>query len=62
MLNELFCQALHGPWARVVSYSRQGAWRCIKPGCRAQARRDALFVAVPVPIPQVRPDEHHLAA
>jgi hypothetical protein len=64
MLDELFCQALHGRWARVVSYSSQGAWRCSKPGCRAQARRDSLLVPVPVPVPvaQAGPDDHRHAA
>jgi hypothetical protein len=43
-MNKLFdgvrCQLFHGHWAEVVSYSRQGAWRCTKPGCAAQARHD----------------------
>jgi hypothetical protein len=41
MLDELFCQLLHGRWARVISYSGQGAWQCDKDGCAAQARHDA---------------------
>jgi hypothetical protein len=41
MLDEVFCQLLHGRWARVISYSRQGAWECVKPDCAAQARHNA---------------------
>jgi len=37
----LFCQMFHASYADVVSYSRQGAWRCTKPGCRAQRMHDA---------------------
>ena len=32
------CELRHGQWAETVSYSRQGAWRCTKPGCRAELR------------------------
>jgi hypothetical protein len=40
ILDDLACQLFHGHWAEVVSYSRQGAWRCNKPGCPGQARHD----------------------
>ena len=40
VVDDLACQLFHGPWAEVVSYSRQGAWRCNKPGCSSQARQD----------------------
>jgi hypothetical protein len=40
VVDELTCQLFHGRWAEVVSYSRQGSWRCTRPGCRAQARQD----------------------
>ena len=39
-IDDLVCQLFHGKWAEVVSYSRQGAWKCTKPGCEAQARHD----------------------
>lgn len=31
----LWCDLFHGRWQELVSYSRQGRWRCTKPGCRA---------------------------
>lgn len=40
VVDDLTCQLFHGSWAEVVSYSRQGAWRCNKPGCASQARHD----------------------
>ena len=40
MFDELICQLLHGRKARLVSYSRQGAWECTHRGCRAQMRFD----------------------
>ena len=40
--DAVWCQLFHGRWAETVSYSRQGAYRCTKPGCRAQARADRL--------------------
>src|SRR5690348_17358216 len=40
MWDELVCELFHSGWAKVVSYSRQGAWRCTRPGCRAQQRAD----------------------
>ena len=42
VVDDLACQLFHGPWAEVVSYSRQGAWRCNKPGCASQARHDRV--------------------
>jgi hypothetical protein len=43
--DSLFCQLFHGSFAEVVSYSRQGAWRCKKPNCRAQRIHDACLAA-----------------
>ena len=40
LLEDLTCQLFHGRWAYVVSYSAQGAYRCTKAGCGAQARHD----------------------
>jgi hypothetical protein len=37
LYHELFCQLFHTDQLRLVSYSRQGAWLCTKPVCRAQA-------------------------
>jgi hypothetical protein len=62
MMDELFCQLLHGRWARVISYSRQGAWQCVKRGCRAQARRDAARGVLPPPGVPPRTDEQDPAA
>src|SRR5438270_13895365 len=39
--DSLFCQMFHSSFAVVVSYSRQGAYRCSKTGCRAQRTHDA---------------------
>jgi hypothetical protein len=39
--GELVCQLFHGRWVELVSYSRQGAWRCTKPDCAAQASHEA---------------------
>lgn len=44
LVEDLSCQLFHSRWAEVVSYSRQGAWRCAKPGCAAQARHDTSTV------------------
>ena len=40
LVQDLNCELFHSRWAEVVSYSRQGAWRCAKPKCAAQTRRD----------------------
>jgi hypothetical protein len=45
LFDDLFCQLFHARWAAIVSYSRQGAWRCAKGGCRAQARRSRPAIA-----------------
>ena len=42
VVDDLACQLFHGRWAEVASYSRQGAWRCTKPGCASQARHDRV--------------------
>jgi hypothetical protein len=42
VVDDLVCQLFHSKWAQVVSYSSQGAWRCTKPGCAAQARHDRM--------------------
>jgi hypothetical protein len=47
VLDDLSCQLFHGQWAEVVSYSRQGAWRCTKPGCASQARYDCTHARLP---------------
>ena len=44
-IDDLVCQLFHGKWAEVVSYSRQGAWKCTKPGCASQARHDRSSAA-----------------
>jgi hypothetical protein len=62
MLNELVCQLLHGRWARVTSYSRQGAWECTKHGCRAQARRAAQPGQPAQPAVPAPPDHQRIAA
>jgi hypothetical protein len=60
--DSLFCQLFHGAFVEVVSYSRQGAYRCGKAGCRAEQaheRRQPLRAAptaqsvAPAPQPQV---------
>jgi hypothetical protein len=40
IVDEAVCQLFHEKWTELVSYSRQGAWRCNKPGCPAQERHD----------------------
>jgi hypothetical protein len=70
VLDDLSCQLFHGQWAEVVSYSRQGAWRCTKPGCASQARHDRrvararqhLTARSVARVPQPRPAPTHRAA
>jgi hypothetical protein len=51
-IDTVACQILHRRWAVLVSFSRQGAWKCTKPGCAAQARHDrALLAASPAAVP-----------
>jgi hypothetical protein len=52
ILDDLVCQMFHGNWAALESFSRQGAWRCTKPGCPAQARvqRHVLGAQHPIPL------------
>jgi hypothetical protein len=60
-LDAVWCQLFHGRWAELVSYSRQGAWRCTKPGCRAQERVDRLsgdHTSQAKPRPEAAPDKH----
>jgi hypothetical protein len=45
VLDDAVCQLLHGRWAEAASFSRQGAWRCSKSGCKAQARHDRDLAA-----------------
>lgn len=41
--DELFCALFHGASVTLISFSGQGAWRCQKPGCRAQRRHVAAL-------------------
>jgi hypothetical protein len=50
-IDDLICQLFHGKWAEVVSYSRQGAWKCTKPGCASQARHDRASAGSRRPVP-----------
>ena len=52
-LDRLVCEFSHARWLELVSYSRQGAWRCTKPVCRAQAQHDRqsrAAMARPLPL------------
>jgi hypothetical protein len=45
-IDSVACQILHRRWAVLVSFSRQGPWKCTKPGCAAQARHDRALLSV----------------
>jgi hypothetical protein len=51
IVDDLVCQLFHGKWAEIVSYSRQGRWKCTKPGCAAQARDDRASASSGCPVP-----------
>lgn len=51
VVDDAVCQLFHGRWAEAVSFSRQGAWRCSKSGCNAQARHDRGFGDAPIRTP-----------
>jgi hypothetical protein len=60
VLDDLTCQLFHGEFAEVVSYSRQGAWHCGKPGCASQATHDRDVLRArrrhaPLALPTVHP-------
>jgi hypothetical protein len=59
LVDDLRCQLFHGKWARVVSYSRQGAWRCTKPGCAAETRhnRELFSARQNVTVTELRPTQ-----
>ena len=60
LFQDLICELFHSGWATPVSYSRQGSWACLKPGCPAQARHDAALssrqrMPAPVRVPVRQP-------